>query len=169
MRLPNEEYKKAVNCLKRYNYNCIKIMTIREDIMSISGLSVDGMPKAKYTKSDMVLNSVIQLQEDVELKNAIKEVKAVQMALQLVSEESNIIFEELFRKGTDKYTIINNILHTSEETYKRRKRELIYTTYEEFSKIWPFFDTFSSKNSVIILMWIGITYKNVMTGPENFL
>ena len=94
MRLQNEEYKKAVNCLKRYNYNCIKIMSIREDIMSISGLNMDGMPKAKYTKSDMVLNSVIQLQEDEELKRAIKEVKAVQMALQLVNEDCKNIFEK---------------------------------------------------------------------------
>ena len=30
MRLENQEYRQAVNCLKRYNYNCIKIMSIRE-------------------------------------------------------------------------------------------------------------------------------------------
>ena len=41
MRLENQEYRQAVNCLKRYNYNCIKIMSIREDIMSISGLNID--------------------------------------------------------------------------------------------------------------------------------
>ena len=94
MRLENQEYRQAVNCLKRYDYNCIKIMSIREDIMSISGLNMDGMPKAKYTKSDMVLNSVIQLQEDEDLKKAIKEVKAVQMALQLVNEDCKNIFEK---------------------------------------------------------------------------
>lgn len=134
MRLENQEYRQAVNCLKRYNYNCIKIMSIREDIISVNGMNMDGMPKPKYSKSDMVLNSVIQLQEDEDLKKVIKEVKAVNQALMLISDEAKIVFEELYRKGTSKYEIINNILHTSEETYKRRKRELIYTTYEEFFK-----------------------------------
>ena len=96
MRIPKEEYNKAVGCLKRYNYNCIKIMDIRENIMSISGQNLDGMPKAKYNTSDMVVNSVIQLQEDEELKKAIKEVKAVQMALQLVNEDCKNIFEKIY-------------------------------------------------------------------------
>lgn len=133
MRLPNEEYKKAVNCLKRYNYNCIKIMTIREDIMSISGLNVDGMPKAKYTKSDAVLNSVIQLQEDVELKNAIKEFKAVQMALQLVSEDSKKIFETIYIQCKSKWDLINNGM--SERTYERKKSELISQVNKEIKKV----------------------------------
>lgn len=133
MRLPNEEYKKAVNCLKRYNYNCLKIMTIRDDIMSISGLNIDGMPKAKNNVSDSVLNSVIQLQEDLDLQEAIKQCKAVNQAKLLVSEDSLYIFEELYRKGKSKWDIINE-LNISEETYKRRKRELIYTVYKEISK-----------------------------------
>lgn len=133
MRLPNEEYKKAVNCLKRYNYNCLKIMTIRDDIMSISGLNIDGMPKAKNNVSDSVLNSVIQLQEDLDLQEAIKQCKAVNQAKLLVSEDSLYIFEELYRKGKSKWDIINE-LSISEETYKRRKRELIYTVYKEISK-----------------------------------
>ena len=95
MRLENQEYRQAVNCLKRYNYNCIKIMSIREDIISVNGMNMDGMPKPKYSKSDMVLNSVIQLQEDEDLKKAIKEVKAVQMALQLVDEECIKIYEKI--------------------------------------------------------------------------
>ncbi len=133
MRLPNEEYKKAVNCLKRYNYNCIKIMSIREDIMSISGLNMDGMPKAKYTKSDMVLNSVIQLQEDKELKKAIKEVKAVQMALQLVSEDSKKIFETIYIQCKSKWDLINNGM--SERTFVRRKSELVTAVNEELKKL----------------------------------
>ena len=133
MRLQNEEYKKAVSCLKRYNYNCIKIMSIREDIMSISGLNIDGMPKAKYTKSDMVLNSVIQLQEDEELKRAIKEVKAVQMALQLVSEDSKKIFETIYIKSKGKWELINNGM--SERTYFRKKTELITQVSKELKKL----------------------------------
>ena len=133
MRLPNEEYKKAVNCLKRYNYNCLKIMTIRDDIMSISGMNIDGMPKAQYNISDSVINSVIQLQENVELQKAIREYKAVNQAKLLVNEDCLYIFEELYRKGKSKWDIINE-LNISEETYKRRKRELIYTVHKEISK-----------------------------------
>lgn len=133
MKLPNEEYKKAVNCLKRYNYNCLKIMTIRDDIMSISGMNIDGMPKAQNNVSDSVINSVIQLQEDPDLQEAIKQCKAVNQAKLLISADSLYIFEELYRKGKSKWDIINE-LSISEETYKRRKRELIYTVHKEISK-----------------------------------
>lgn len=133
MRLENQEYRQAVNCLKRYNYNCIKIMPIREDIMSISGLNMDGMPKPKYSKSDMVLNSVIQLQEDEELKRAVKEVKAVQMALQLVDEDCKNIFEKIYIQSKSKWELINNGM--SERTYFRKKTELITQVNKELKKL----------------------------------
>ena len=133
MRLENQEYRQAVNCLKRYNYNCIKIMSIREDIMSISGLNMDGMPKPKYSKSDMVLNSVIQLQEDEELKRAVKEVKAVQMALQLVDEDCKNIFEKIYIQSKSKWELINNGM--SERTYFRKITELITLVNKELKKL----------------------------------
>lgn len=133
MRLENQEYRQAVNCLKRYNYNCIKIMSIREDIMSISGLNMDGMPKPKYSKSDIVLNSVIQLQEDEELKRAVKEVKAVQMALQLVDEDCKNIFEKIYIQSKSKWELINNGM--SERTYFRKKTELITQVNKELKKL----------------------------------
>ena len=133
MRLPNEEYKKATKCLKRYNYNCIRMLNIRTDIMSISGINIDGLPKAKYNVSDSVLDSVIKLQEDENLQECIKEYKAVRQAIERVHKDSVYIFEELYRKGTSKWDIINE-LNVSEETYKRRKRELIYAVYEEILK-----------------------------------
>ena len=133
MRLENQEYRQAVNCLKKYNYNCIKIMSIREDIMSISGLNMDGMPKPKYSKSDMVLNSVIQLQEDEDLKKAIKEVKAVQMALQLVDEDCKNIFEKIYIQSKSKWELINNGM--SERTYFRKKTELITQVNKELKKL----------------------------------
>lgn len=133
MRLENQEYRQAVNCLKRYNYNCIKIMSIREDIMSISGLNMDGMPKPEYSKSDMVLNSVIQLQEDEELKRAVKEVKAVQMALQLVDEDCKNIFEKIYIQSKSKWELINNGM--SERTYFRKKTELITQVNKELKKL----------------------------------
>lgn len=133
MKLENKEYRQAVNCLKRYNYNCIKIMSIREDIMSISGLNMDGMPKPKYSKSDMVLNSVIQLQEDEDLKKAIREVKAVQMALQLVDEDCKNIFEKIYIQSKSKWELINNGM--SERTYFRKKTELITQVNKELKKL----------------------------------
>jgi RinA family phage transcriptional activator len=138
MRLNTEDYKRAEGCLKRYNYNCVRILNIRADIMSVSIPSNDGMPKAPYNISDSVYNQYIKLQEDVELQNALKEYKAVRQALELVNEESKIVFEELYQKQKGKWTIINDILHTSEETYKRRKRDLIYTVDKELKKLTHF-------------------------------
>lgn len=137
MRLPKEEYKQANNCLKRYNYNCVMILNIRADIMSISGNGIDGMPKAPYSISDSVFNSVIQLQENQELQVALKEYKAVVQALQLVSKDSKYIFEQLYVKSKSKWEIINEI-NVSEETYKRRKRDLIYAVNEELKKLTQF-------------------------------
>jgi len=134
MRLSREEYKKAEGYLKRYNYNCINILNIRNDIMSIGAVNLDGLPKAPYSISDSVFNSVIKLQENKELNRSINEYKIVVQALQLVSDDSKVIFEELYQKSKNKWHIINETLHTSEETYKRRKRDLIYAVYEEIEK-----------------------------------
>ena len=133
MRIPKEEYNKAVGCLKRYNYNCIKIMDIRENIMSISGQNLDGMPKAKYNTSDIVINSVIQLQTNEELKKASKELKAVQLALELVDEDCRAIFESTYIQSQSKWQLINNGM--SERTYFRKKTELIMQVNRELKKL----------------------------------
>lgn len=134
MRLNKEEYKEAVGCLKRYNYNCIKIINIRNDYMSLSSAVSDGMPKAPYSISDTVFNQVIQMEEDKELQKSIKEYKAVSQALQLVSEDCKLIFKELYIKNKYKWDIINdNAL--SERTYVRRKSELIMSVHKELKKL----------------------------------
>ena len=97
--------------------------------------TLDGMPKAPYSISDSVFNSVIQLQENKELNKSINEYKIVAKAIQLVNEDSEIIFNELYRKGKSKWYIIDEVLKTSEETYKRRKRELIYAVDKEIKKL----------------------------------
>lgn len=134
MRLSKEDYRQAVSCLKRYNYNCIKILNIRADIMSIGSPVIDGIPKAPYRISDSVYNSVIKLQEDVDLQKAIREYKAVEQAKQLVPKDSIYIFEEMYIKGKEKWEIIDD-LHISEETYKRRKRNLIYAVDKEIKSL----------------------------------
>lgn len=134
MKLSKEEYREAKSCLKKYNYNCIKILNIRADIMSIGSPVLDDLPKAPYSTSDRVLNSVIRLQEDSELQEAIREYKAVVQALQLVNKDSKYIFNKQYQLGHTKWEIIDE-LHISEETYKRRHRQLVYATSEELKKL----------------------------------
>lgn len=134
MRLDKKEYKQAVGCLLRYNYNCMNIINIRADIMGVSVPENDGMPKAPYSISDSVYNQYIRLQEDKELQRSLKEYKAVMLALELVNKDSKYIFEEEFRKSKSKWEIIES-LGVSEETYKRRKKNLIYTVYENLKKL----------------------------------
>jgi len=133
MRLENQEYRQAVNCLKRYNYNCINIMNIRADILSIGSQNLDGMPKAPYNISDNVLNSVIKLQEDEQLQKSIKEYKAVVQALELINKDCKIIFEYYYRLSKSKWEIIN--MGMSERTFGRRKQELIYAVHNELKKL----------------------------------
>lgn len=133
MRLSKEDYREAKGCLKRYNYNCIKIMNIRSDIMDIGSPSLDGLPKAPYSTSDRVLNSVIKLQEDKDLQEAIKEYKAVVQALELVNKDSKYIFEQLYIMSKTKWEIINSGM--SERTFFRRKKDLILAVNKELKKL----------------------------------
>lgn len=133
MRLSNEEYKEANLCLKRYNYNCLKIMNIRADIMSIGSPVLDGMPKAPYSVSDRTLKAVIELQENEHLQKAIKEYKAVVQAVELVNKDSKYIFEEFYIKSKPKWEIINSGI--SERTFVRRKGDLIYAVHKELKKL----------------------------------
>lgn len=132
-RLPKEDYKEAVGCLKRYNYNCINIMNIRADIMSISAPTTDGMPKAPYSISDSVYNQYIKLQENKELQKSLREYKAVVQAFHLISKDSKYIFEQMYIKSKTKWEIINTGM--SEGTFKRRKSELIYAVDKELKKL----------------------------------
>ena len=133
MRLDKEDYKRAVGILKRYYYNCITIMNIRADIMSIGVPGNDGMPKAPYKISDSVYNQYIQLQEDKELQKALRQYKIVRQALELVSNDSKYIFEEFYMKNKAKWQIIDSGM--SERTFTRRKSELIYAVDQEIKKV----------------------------------
>lgn len=97
-RLSKQEYREAVGCLKRYNYNCIKMMNIKYDIMSLSSPVLDGMPKAPYKISDSVLNSLIRIQDNEELQKCIREYKIVVQALQLVDSITKEIFQEEYQQ-----------------------------------------------------------------------
>lgn len=134
MRIAKEEYNKAVGCLKRYNYNCINIINIQRDILSISIASNDGLPKAPYSVGDTVFNKVVQLQDNEELNKSITEYKAVVQAIQLVSEDSEYIFNEMYRKQKSKWYVMD-ARGLSERTFLRRKYELIYAVDKELKKM----------------------------------
>lgn len=134
MRLDKESYKKAEGCLRRYNYNYLRIIELREDIMSIGSSNNDGLPKAPYKISDSVFDTYKKLHEDTELNSVLNEYKAVERTLKLVGQDCKNIFERFYQKGESKWKIIDD-LHFSEETYKRRKRDLIYTVEKELKKL----------------------------------
>lgn len=136
MRIPKEEYNKAVECLKRYDYNCINIVNRQSDILSLSIAPISDMPRVPYGIGDTTLQKVLQLESDVDLQKSIKEYKAVVQALKLVNKDCKLIFEELYRKGNTKWQIIDSGM--SEGTYKRRKSELIYIVYKELKKLSQF-------------------------------
>ena len=134
MRIPKDEYKKAKSCLFRYNYNCLNILMIKSNIPEISAINYDGMPKGKYNINDIVSNTIIQLEDNKELQKSIKEHNIVIKALEIVGRDSQYIFEHFFnKKDMTKWDIIDKLC-VSEETYKRRYRELIYAVYEVMKK-----------------------------------
>lgn len=157
-RLSKEEYNRAKDCLKRYNYNCIKILNIRADIISIGAQNLDGMPKAPYTVSDNVLKSVIKLQEDKDLQKAINEYKVVTQALELVSNDSKYIFEEMYIKSRTKWQIVYSGM--SERTFERRQKDLIYAVDKEIKK-WRKYGGILLKNHVKILSMKVVADRNI--------
>lgn len=134
MRLNKEDYQNAVGCLKRYDYNCINIINIKTDIYSLESAKNDGQPKPKYNKTDTVLAKIIQVEENEVIQKAIREYKAVRNALLLVNKDCNYIFEKYFREQKSKWEVIEK-LNISEETFKRRKRALVYAVNEELKKL----------------------------------
>ena len=133
MRLEKEDYRKAVGALKRYNYNCINIINIQSDILSISVTPTTGMPRAPYSIGNTTLNKVSQLEENGELQQSIKEYKAVIQALQLINKDSKYIFEQLYIKSKSKWDILASGM--SERTFVRRKSELVFAVHKELEKL----------------------------------
>ena len=135
MKLNKDEYKKAEGCLRRYNYNCITIINIRADIMTVGVPSNDGMPKAPYNISDSVYNQYIKLQEDKELQKSLTEYKAVKQGLELVNKDSKGIFEYYYLRNKSRWETMD-ILGLSERSFVRRKGDLIFAVNKELKKSW---------------------------------
>ena len=134
MRLNKEDYRKAEGCLRRYNYNCITIINLRADAISVGVPSYDGMPKAPYSISDSVFNQYVKLQEDKELQKALKEYKAVRQVYELVNNDCKEIFNTYYQQQKSKWETIDK-LGLSERTFLRRKKDLIYAVDKELKKL----------------------------------
>ena len=82
-----------------------------------------------------------------------KEYQAVERAKLLLGIESRYIFEEEFRKKRNKWDVMEE-LSISEPTYKRRRKELIYTIHSELKLIqnWAKIELILYKNRVIMIM-----------------
>lgn len=161
MKLNKEEYRTAVSLLKKYNYNLITIINIRADIMSIGVPDNNGMPKAPYTISDSVYNQYIRLQEDVELQKALKQYKIVKIAVEGVSRDARLIFEEFYVKGNTKWDILQKGM--SERTFERRKNELIHAVYKEIKK-WRKIGGIFLKKGAIIVSWKEVKKYKLLQG-----
>ena len=134
MKIPKEEYRKAKGCLKRYNYNCLNILMIRNDTIGLTGNNLDGMPHSNQI-NDIVANTVIQLDQNKSLQQSIKEYKAVQLAVSKLDEDSKLIFEHLYnKKDMSKWEIINEILYKSEDTFNRKHCNLVHAVYQEIKE-----------------------------------
>ena len=131
MRIPKEEYRKAKSCLKRYNYNCLNILMIRNDTIGLTGNSLDGMPHSNQI-NDIVANQVISLEQNKSLQQSLKEYKVVQLALAKLDNDSKFIFDHLYnKKDMSKWEIINENLYISENLFKQKHSKLVYAVYEE--------------------------------------
>lgn len=130
MRIPKEEYRQAKGCLKRYRYNCLNILMIRNDTIGLSGNSLDGMPHSNQI-NDIVANQVISLEQNKSLQQSLKEYKAVRLALEKVKPESKFIFEHIYEKEDMNKWEIESKLYISDETFKRRFKDLIYAVHHE--------------------------------------
>ena len=133
IRLPREEYKETVRILMNYNYNCLNIKSIEEEISGVSAPKNDGLPKAPYRKSDPTYNKYNELTQHEQLRKSRREKMIVDKALTLVKEDSKYIFEKLFKEGKSKWDIIGNGM--SERTFVRRKSELIHAVNKEIKKM----------------------------------
>lgn len=132
MRLEKEDYKKAIDILKRYNYNCLNILLINNDIISLGASKYDGQPHAPNNIVDVTLNKVIQLEENKELKKSMYEYKIVEKVKRLISADAKYIFEEVYVKSKTKWEVVESGM--SERTFERRKKELVYAVHRELKK-----------------------------------
>lgn len=137
MKLDREEYRYAKRCLKRFNYNKLNILIRRADLMSLSAVSIDGLPKGKNKINDIVGQTVVRIEEDKELNKSINEYKAVLLAREMIDEDSKYILDHIYdMQDMNKWDIIySEERPMSEGTFKRKHSNLVYKVLEQIKKM----------------------------------
>lgn len=134
MRIDKNEYRYAKRCLKRFNYNKLNILMRRTDLMSLSAVGIDGLPKGKNKISDIVGQTVVRIEEDKELNKSIKEYKAVLLAREIIDDDCKYILDHIYdMKDMNKWDVVRE-RPMSEGTFKRKHSNLVYKVLEQIKK-----------------------------------
>ena len=134
MRIDKNEYRYAKRCLKRFNYNKLNILMRRTDLMSLSAVGIDGLPKGKNKISDIVGQTVVRIEEDKELNKSIKEYKAVLLVREIIDDDCKYILDHIYdMKDMNKWDVVRE-RPMSEGTFKRKHSNLVYKVLEQIKK-----------------------------------
>lgn len=137
MRIDKNEYRYAKRCLKRFNYNKLNILMRRTDLMSLSAVGIDGLPKGKNKISDIVGQTVVRIEEDKELNKSIKEYKAVLLAREIIDDDCKYILDHIYdMKDMNKWDVIySEERPMSQRTFERKHSSLIYAVKKQLKKL----------------------------------
>lgn len=137
MRIDKNEYRYAKRCLKRFNYNKLNILMRRTDLMSLSAVGIDGLPKGKNKISDIVGQTVVRIEEDKELNKSIKEYKAVLLAREIIDDDCKYILDHIYdMKDMNKWDVVySKERPMSQRTFERKHSCLIYEVEKQLKKL----------------------------------
>lgn len=132
-RLKLVDYRRAVQALKNYDYNFKNARIIFYDILNLDSAPL-GETRGIGERTDTVANKVIRLDDDVELKEYVRQYMAVKNTLESINKDSKRLFEHYYRQNESKWKVMEKI-NLAERTFGRRKQELIYSVDKELKKL----------------------------------
>jgi phosphate uptake regulator len=128
-------------CLENYNENKIYAEMKEIDMVSLSAVNLDGMPKSLNKISNPTALAVIRNMQDKDLQRTMIEIKAVELSQNLVGIDSKYILEHVYiKRDLEAVDIYYNLYDKcdkpmSESTYYRRLRELRKTVGKMYEKL----------------------------------
>lgn len=139
--MDNNYVQMGSKCLENYNENKTYVEIKEIDMITLSAVNIDGMPKSKNKISNPTALSVIKNMQDKDLQRALIEIKAVELSQKLVGNDSKYILEHVYMsRDLDPTDIYYNLYDKcdkpmSESTYYRRLRELRRTVGKMYEKL----------------------------------
>ena len=130
MSVPKKEYLVGKKCLDNYYRNQMIIKIKNFDITSLQAVQLTGMPRPLNAVSDSTALTVIRLEKNKDLQNALLENLAVEYAMQIIDDELKYICEHVYMiQDLSPQDIIWNFndkskITMSEATFYRRLKEL---------------------------------------------